>query len=310
MADIVISEFMDQPAVDQLASDYSVLYEPDLFERPQKLHEALARARALIVRNRTRVDQPLLDAAPDLEAIGRLGVGLDNIDIAACEVRNIQVLPATGANDASVAEYVIGAALTLWRGVFHATAEVLAGEWPRDRLIGRELAGKRMGLVGFGSIGRMVAQRVRALDMTVVAFDPYVSGDDPAWAEVERCVTLEAVIRNADVVSVHVPLTPFTRGLIGRWALERMKPDAVLINAARGGIVDEAALIEALRAGRLGGAALDVFETEPLTAATAARFKDLPNLLLTPHVAGPTRESNARVAAVTAANVRRVLEGG
>jgi (S)-sulfolactate dehydrogenase len=310
MAEIVISEFMDRAAVDHLSADFDVLFEPDLHERLDQLHAALAGARALIVRNRTQVDQRLLDAAPRLEAIGRLGVGLDNVDVQACRAREIHVLPATGAADVSVAEYVLAMALILVRGVFFATDAVLRGEWPREQLIGRELAGKRLGLVGLGSIGRVVARKASALDMTVAAFDPYVSGDDPAWTEVERCLTLEALVERADVVTVHVPLTPFTRGLIGRWTFARIKPGAVLINAARGGIVDETALIEALRSGRLGGAALDVFEQEPLSAEAAARFQDLPNLVLTPHVAGPTVESNGRVSALIADNVRRVLHGG
>jgi (S)-sulfolactate dehydrogenase len=310
MAEIVISEFMDRAAVNDLSADFDVLFEPSLYERPDQLHAALAGARALIVRNRTQVDQALLDKAPRLEGIGRLGVGLDNIDVQACRARDIQVLPATGAADVSVAEYVLAMALILVRGVFFATEDVLRGDWPRERLIGRELAGKRMGLVGLGSIGRVVAHKARALDMTVAAFDPYVSGDDPAWSEVERCLTLEALVERADVVSVHVPLTPFTRGLIGPWAFARIKPGAVLINAARGGIVDEPALIEALRSGRLGGAALDVFEQEPLSAEAAARFQGVANLVLTPHVAGPTVESNVRVSALIADNVRRLLQGG
>jgi (S)-sulfolactate dehydrogenase len=309
MAEIVISEFMDRAAVDDLSADFDVLFEPSLCERPDQLHAALAGARALIVRNRTQVDQRLLDKAPRLEGIGRLGVGLDNIDVQACRARDIQVLPATGAADVSVAEYVLAMALILVRGVFFATQDVLRGAWPRERLIGRELAGKRMGLVGLGSIGRVVAHKARALDMTVAAFDPYVSGDDPAWSEVERCLTLEALVERTDVVSVHVPLTPFTRGLIGPWAFARIKPGAVLINAARGGIVDETALIEALRSGRLGGAALDVFEQEPLSAEAAAKFHGVADLILTPHVAGPTVESNVRVSALIADNVRRLLQG-
>jgi (S)-sulfolactate dehydrogenase len=310
MAEIVISEFMDEAAVGDLSADFDVLFESDLHERTDQLRAALASARALIVRNRTQVDQRLLEAAPRLEAIGRLGVGLDNIDVEACRAREIHVLPATGAADVSVAEYVLAMALILVRGAFFATDAVLRGEWPRERLIGRELAGKRLGLVGLGSIGRVVAQKARALDMTVAAFDPYVSGDDPAWSELVRCLTLETLVEGADVVSVHVPLTPFTRRLIGPWTFARIRPGAVLVNAARGGIVDETALIEALRSGRLGGAALDVFEQEPLSAEAAARFQGLPNLVLTPHIAGPTVESNVRVSALVADNVRRALQGG
>lgn len=310
MAEIVISEFMDQAAVDDLAADYDVLYDRALFGQPAELAAALNEARALIVRNRTEVRGPVLDAAERLQAIGRLGVGLDNIDLEICAQRGIQVLPARGANDVSVAEYVIAVALILLRGVFFATTDVLRGDWPRERLIGREIAGKHMALVGYGSIARVVATKARALEMTVSAYDPHLPADDPAWADVARATDLAQLLATADIVSLHLPLLPETRGLIDRRTLAAMQPGAILINAARGGIVDETALCDALRANRLGGAALDVFEHEPLGADPAAKFADLPNLILTPHIAGPTAESNVRVSAVTAANVRRALEGG
>jgi (S)-sulfolactate dehydrogenase len=310
VAEIVISEFMERAAVDDLSGDYEVVYEPTLFERPDELCALLARARALIVRNRTEVRGAVLAAGDRLEAIGRLGVGLDNIDVAACAARGIAVLPARGANDVSVAEYVIATALLLLRGAWFATAEVLRGAWPRERLIGHEIAGRQLGLVGYGSIARVVAAKARGLDMTVAAYDPYVRKGEPAWHGIRYCQTLEQLMAVADIVSVHVPLLPATRGLIDAAALAAMKPGAVLINAARGGIVDEAAVVEALRAGRLAGAALDVFEEEPLTVEAARRFEQVPNLILTPHIAGRTAECDVRVSAVTAANIRRALEGG
>lgn len=307
MADVVIAEFMDPAAVEQLAAEFRVLFDATLHERPAELCAVLPEARALIVRNRTQVKGAVLDAGGRLEAIGRLGVGLDNIDLEACRARGIAVLPATGANDQSVAEYVLAAALILIRGAFFATEAVCRGAWPRERLIGHELGGRRIGLVGFGAIGRLVARKARALEMTVAAFDPHIDAADPAWAEVARCRTLEELLASADVVSIHVPLLPGTRGLIGDAAIGCMKPHAILINTARGGVVDDAALVGALREGRLAGAALDVFEQEPLTEQAARRFANTPNLLLTPHIAGITWESNARVSAVTAAAVRRVL---
>ena len=178
--------------------------------------------------------------------------------------------------------------------------------------MGREIAGKRLGLVGFGAIARETAKRAVALGMSVSAFDPYVTPDSPAWDQPWGRIepsSLEPLIAGSDVVSLHVPLTPETRNLIGTAAIARMKPDAVLINAARGGVVDEAAVAEALRAGRLGGAALDVFEAEPVTAERGAVFAGCPNLVLTPHVAGVTVESNVRVSWVTVENVRKHLAG-
>ena len=302
---IVISEFMDEAALEGVAAD--LLYDPTLVDARPRLLAEVAGADALIVRNRTQVDRELLDAAPALRAVGRLGVGLDNIDLEECERRGVSVHPATGANTASVAEYVIAAALLLVRGAFFSNPAMLAGEWPRGRLgQGGEVGGRVMGLVGYGGIGRAVGARARALCMDVAAHDPQLPPDDPAWREAER-MDLPTLLERADVVSLHVPLLPATRHLIDAAALARMKPTAVLINTARGGVVDEAALTAALREGRLRGAALDVFEDEPLTAEATRRFEGVPNLVLTPHVAGVTAEANVRVSRLTIGNVLGAL---
>jgi (S)-sulfolactate dehydrogenase len=309
LADIVISEFMDEAAVEGLRDGFSVLYDPALVDDPEGLRTALKAARALIVRNRTRVTAALLAASPQLEAVGRLGVGLDNIDMAACRAGGVKVFPATGANDQAVAEYVIAAALILLRGAYHAGEAMLAGGWPRQTLMGREAAGKTLGLIGFGGIARQVAARARPLGMRLAASDPFVSADDPAWQGIARHETLESLLPVCHAISLHVPLTEGTRDLIDAKALAALRPGAVLINTARGGVVDEAALAASLRRGHLGGAALDVFAEEPLSAAAAAPFAGLANVILTPHIAGVTVEANVRVSALTAENVRRVLEG-
>ncbi len=307
MSTIVISEFMDEAAVAELGRHHPTTYDQTLVDRPQALAALLAEARALVVRNRTQVRGALLEAAPGLEAVGRLGVGLDNIDLDACKARGIAVFPASGANDLSVAEYVMTTALMLLRGAYEARVRMLAGEWPRHALIGRELAGRTMGLVGLGSIARLVKAKALALGMTVAAFDPFLPNGDPAWDKVRKC-GLDELLGLADVVSLHVPLTDATRNLIDETALRRMRPDAILVNAARGGVVDEAALGEALRQGRLGGAALDVFAVEPLTREAAAAFADAPNLVLTPHIAGVTVESNVRVSSLIASRILAALE--
>lgn len=304
---ILVTEFMDEAALATLA-DFAVDYRPDLHADRPALAAAVATADALVVRNRTQVDAALIEAAPRLRAVGRLGVGLDNIDVATCEARGIAVLPATGANAISVAEYVIAAAMALVRGAFLSNADMLAGRWPRAALGGGgELAGRTMGLVGLGDTAQAVAARAAALGMDVAAFDPHRPADDPAWRTAARTADLATLLGRADVLSLHVPLTPETRMMIDAAAIGRMKDRAVLVNTARGGIVDEAALADALREGRLGGAALDVFATEPLTPEAAAIFADVPNLVLTPHVAGVTAESNVRVSRVTAENVKRAL---
>lgn len=306
MADIVITEFMDEAAIREHLAGRDVLYDPKLVDDPARLQAALADARALIVRNRTQVRPALLAHAPRLRVVGRLGVGLDNIDLEACRARDVAVYPATGANDLSVAEYVITAALVLLRRSWFVTDAVVAGRWPRTQCMGRELSGKRLGLVGYGAIARETAARARALGMSVAAYDPHLPAAHAAWHGTES-LALDALLATSDVVSLHVPLTPETRRMIDARALGLMKPDAILVNAARGGVVDEDALVAALKAQRLGGAALDVFESEPLDATAGAKFAGVPNLLLTPHVAGVTEESNVRVSGVTAAAVVRHL---
>jgi (S)-sulfolactate dehydrogenase len=304
---IVISEFMDDSAVADLAGRFDVRYDKDLVDRRSVLVAELRDADGLIVRNRTQVDAVLLAAAPKLRVVGRLGVGLDNIDTAACAARGIEVIPATGANAQAVAEYVIGAAMLLLRGAYAATADVAAGRWPRAALSdGRELAGTTLGLIGFGGIGRLTGRLGRALGMRAIGFDPQLPTSSNVWRDDDtRARMLDEVVTEADVVSLHVPLTPATRNLMDASRLATMKPDAILINTSRGGVVDETALADALRSGRLGGAGLDVFEREPLPEASV--FAGCPNLLLTPHIAGVTRESNTRVSALIAKKVAAAL---
>lgn len=308
MPDIVITEFMEEGAVASLSERYDTLYDPELVGKPDEMASRLAGARALIVRNRTQVDETLLAGAGALRLVGRLGVGLDNIALEACRARDIAVIPASGANDDSVAEYVIAGTLMLRRGAYFDTADVAAGQWPRTRLMaGREVLGATLGLVGFGAIARAVARRAAALDMRLLAHDPHVAEDDPAWRELNVAPrSLNALLDEADVVSLHVPLSAGTRKLIDAAALARMKPDAVLINSARGGVVDEAALADALRSQRLGAAMLDVFDTEPLPGG--GPLAGVPNLILTPHIAGVTQESNVRVSRMIADKVSAALE--
>lgn len=308
MADIVISEFMDEPAVDNLRRDYDVLYEPTLVDQTDDLVKAVQGASALIVRNRTQVRGAVLEAGVKLKVIGRLGVGLDNIDLEGCEARDIAVLPASGANDLAVKEYVIAGLLLLFRGAYHASDDMVAGLWPRENLIKREISGRSLGLIGFGDIARDVAVAAQALGMVVSAYDPFVTGNDLIWQAMEVTnATLEHILSESDAISLHVPLTDGTKKFINANALSLMKPEAFLINSARGGVVDEAALASALKEGKLAGAMLDVFEQEPLLADSV--FAGVPNIILTPHIAGVTEDSNVRVSAVTVKNVRNVLEG-
>ncbi len=307
MARIVIAEFMDERAVAQLAAGHDVLYDAVLVDDAARLAHEAAGAEALIVRNRTQVRGPLLAAMTRCTVVGRLGVGLDNIDVEACAARRIAVIPATGANALSVAEYVIGAAMLLLRGAYGASADTAAGRWPRAALSnGREIAAKTLGLVGFGSIGRRTATLAKAVGLRVVACDPALPAGDPAYADAGvEPMALDALVAAADIVSLHVPLVDATRGLFDAARIAAMRRGAILINTARGGIVDEAAVAAALRSGHLGGAALDVFAREPLGAGNP--FAECPNLLLTPHIAGVSAESNERVSYLVAEKVLEAL---
>jgi (S)-sulfolactate dehydrogenase len=300
---LVICEFMDDASVAKLAADFDTLYDPTLVDRRPELLAALANADGLIVRNRTQVDRALLEAALRLRVVGRLGVGLDNIDLPACEGRQIAVIPATGANARAVAEYVIGTAMALLREAYTRSTETASGSWPRAALSnGRELFGKTLGLIGFGGIGQLTASLAHALGVAVIAHDPMIAPDAPIWKKSgTKPKTLDELLAQADIVSLHVPLTDQTRNLIDKNALSKMKAGAILINTARGGIIDEAALGNALRSGHLGGAAIDVFHQEPLPVGNV--LADAPNLILTPHIAGVTTESNTRVSALIAERV-------
>ncbi|MEP6656379.1 MAG: hydroxyacid dehydrogenase [Betaproteobacteria bacterium] len=304
---IVITEFMDEAAVSMLEARHETLYDQDLVDRPDELRDRVATATALIVRNRTQVNSRLLAAAPVLKIVGRLGVGLDNIDVEACRARAIEVIPATGANALAVAEYVVASAMILLRGTYASTDAVAAGRWPRAALSnGRELGGKTLGIVGFGDVGRSVARLARGVGMRVIGTDAQLPANASVWTEGNVLPRdLDVLLGEADVVTLHVPLTAATRNLIDAARLARFRRDAVLINTARGGVVDEAALAAALREGSLGGAAVDVFADEPLAAGSP--LADCPNLLLTPHVAGLSLESNARVAGLIADKVAAAL---
>ncbi len=305
---ILITEFMDDDAVATLSARHEVVYDPKLVDDPARLLKMASQADVLIVRNRTQVRGELLDALKRCKAVGRLGVGLDNIDVQSCEQRSIQVIPATGANALSVAEYVVTSSLMLLRGAYASTAEVANGKWPRQALsAGREVSGKTIGLIGFGMIGQLTARLATALGMEAIAFDAMMDADHPVFADGQVAFAgLDQLIKTADVISLHVPLVESTRGLFDAARIASMKPGAVLVNTARGGIVDEVALAAALRSGQLGGAAIDVFADEPLKPSP--HFQDCPNLLLTPHIAGVSAESNQRVSALIAERIIEVLQ--
>lgn len=306
MPDIVIAEFMDEEPVEDLKARYSVHWDKTLCERPEEIKTLIPDAVALIVRNRTPVSDDLLSAGPNLKVLGRLGVGLDNIDVEACERRDVTVCPATGSNNVSVAEYAVCAAMLLLRRSFFANDDVLAGKWPRNENVGREARGKTLGLFGYGMTGQSAARMARGLEMVAIAHDPHLPADAEGWQYAES-VSFDDLLARSDVLSVHTPLLPETRDRINADAMSRMKKGACLINTARGGIINEDDLVAALTSGQIGGAALDVFADEPLSKEDAAKFAGVPNFIMTPHISGVTEESNTAISRITVDNVLRVL---
>ncbi|MCW5575150.1 MAG: hydroxyacid dehydrogenase [Burkholderiales bacterium] len=298
---------MDVAAVDSLRQKFDVLYDQALVERRPQMLGALQDATGIIVKERTQVDRDLLAHAKQLRVVGRLGVGLDNIDLPACRERDIAVFPATGANATSVAEYVICASLMLLRpGAYGSTDRVASGRWPQKEVRGgRELDRKTMGVIGLGAIGQAVARLARGLGMRVIAWAPTKAPEVFSGLGVER-VEMDRLLAEADIVTLHIPLTDKTRGFISKERIAAMRQGAVLINTARGGIVDDAALVDALKAGRLGGAAIDVFDAEPLPGDSVFAG-GAPNLVLTPHIAGGTVESTERRGSVVAQKVSDYL---
>jgi len=262
------------------------------------LAAALEGCAAILIRSATRVTAEVIAGAPSLKLVVRAGTGLDNVDTAAAKARGIEVRNTPAANAVSVAELTLGMMLAFERHLPAAAASLREGRWEKSRFAGREIAGRTLGLVGFGRIGREVAVRARAFDMAVWASDPLIASW-PAGFEWVRRAALDELLAGADYVSLHLPLTADTRGLIGAEALARMKPDAVLIHAARGGVVDEAALHAALAGGRLRGALLDVFESEP--PGESPLFA-LPQVLATPHLGASTRDAQVR-AGIEAADI-------
>ena len=300
---ILITEFMDQQAVNELRQKFEVIHKPDAFAQPEQLVSELENALALIVRNQTKVTKALLNLAPQLKVVGRLGVGLDNIHLDACKARGIKVIPATGANAHSVAEYVVVAAVSLLRRLPAASQGMRVKGWCRaESSNGQEAPSRRLGIVGLGDIGCRVAQLARGLGFECFGHDPYLK---EAPAQIQH-LGLDDLLETCDVITIHVPYTQATASMFNAQTITAMRPGSILINTSRGGIVDENALLEALQSGHLAGAAIDVFETEPLPAPTA--LANLENVIVTPHISGVTQDSNQRVSHVIAQRVAHELD--
>ncbi|HVP38969.1 MAG TPA: hydroxyacid dehydrogenase [Candidatus Saccharimonadales bacterium] len=303
-ARVLVSDAVAPATLEALkAAGLEVNYLPK--HTPEELRAAVPEAEGWIVRSATKATAELIEAAPKLRAIGRAGAGVDNVDVAAATRRGVLVMNVPGGSTLAVAELTFALLLALVRHVSRAHASLREGRWEKSAFLGTQLSGKTLGLVGVGRIGRAVAARAQAFGMQVLGCDPKLAGSPPPpgveWVE------LDALLTRADVVSLHVPLSPQTRGLIGAAQFARMKPGALLVDCARGGVVDEAALAEALRSGRLAGAALDVFETEPPPAGHP--LLGLPNVVATPHLGASTVEAQEGVGVTIAAQLADALLG-
>jgi D-3-phosphoglycerate dehydrogenase len=304
---VLLAEELSPATIDALGPDFDVR-SVDGTDRPALL-SALADANAVLIRSATKIDEEALAAAPRLQVVARAGVGLDNVDIKAATTAGVMVVNAPTSNIISAAELTIGHILSLARHIPAGNASLAAGQWKRSAYTGTELFEKTVGIIGLGRIGALIAARLQAFDMRVVAYDPYVTSARAQQLGVQL-VTLDELLAGSDFVTIHMPKTPETTGMIGTEQFRAMKPSAYIVNVARGGLIDEAALHEALTTGEIAGAGLDVFTSEPpAEGGTARALLSLPNVVVTPHLGASTDEAQEKAGVSVARSVRLALGG-
>jgi D-3-phosphoglycerate dehydrogenase len=299
---VLVNDPIDKEAVENLKGKHDV----DVKELGRdELLEAIGEYEALIVRSRTKVPKEVIDRGAKLKVVAMAGIGVDHIDVAHATTKNIAVVNAPAGSTYSVAELAIGLIIALSRLVSKADSSMKAGLWEKKKLKGAELHGKTLGLIGIGRIGREVAERAKCFGMKLLAYDPYVPSDQMTEIGVQPA-ELEELLANSDYVSVHAAFTPETKGLVNLERMKKMKSAAYIVNTARGGIIDEKDLYDALKENVIAGAALDVFAEEPLKDSPLAR---LDNIILTPHIGANTREAQKKAGVTVAEDVLRVLAG-
>jgi|TARA_B110000211_G_scaffold109029_1_gene126462 phosphoglycerate dehydrogenase-like enzyme len=306
MKKILITEFMEQESVDIISDAFDVIYDPTLHENLESISSQIAAVDAVIVRNKTQLTEALLLKAKKLTFVGRLGVGLDNIDTEFCSNNNIFVQPATGMNADSVAEYVIACSLSLLKNIPISHNGTVSGQWPRTSIKSRELGGKTLGLLGFGVIGKKVSRLAQVFGANVIAYDPFVSLSDADSLGV-TLTTQDELFRLSDVISIHLPLTDETRDLMNLSSFNKMKKSPIVINSSRGSIVNEEDLLKAYNENLINGFALDVYNSEPIKEKLYKEITSSMNCILTPHTSGVTAESNVRVSQFIADKVINFL---
>ena len=294
MINILITEFIDPEALKILSKDFNVIYKKDIWENFDYLKKEINKFEGIIVRNKTNLNQSILEKAENLKYIGRLGVGLDNIDTEYCKKNNIFVQPATGMNADSVAEYVISSSLSLLKKTKLINAKTQNGQWPRTSIATNELKGKILGLIGFGDIAKKVLKLINAFEVTTISFDPFITSQEMEEHNVKK-VTFENILSLADIISIHVPLNNETKYLFDKKTFQKMNNKPIIINSSRGGIINETDLLEAYKNNYISGFALDVYEHEPVNKIFLKNITNDMNCILSPHIAGVTEESNTRV---------------
>ena len=294
MIKILITEFMNQSAIDLLNKKFDIIYDNKLWNKEKLLEKNIQEVDCIVVRNKTQLNSSVLLKAKKLKFIGRLGVGLDNIDTNFSELKNIKVQIATGMNADSVAEYVINCSLSLLRKLPNLNTKTLKGEWPRTTISSNELQGKTLGIIGFGLIGRKVANLATAFGVNILAYDPYLNQND-FEKNIIKLTTLEKIFSMADIISIHLPLSENTLNLINQNSFLKMKNKPLIINSSRGGIINEEDLLDAYFKKHISGFAIDVYQNEPVEKNFLNKIKPDMNCILTPHIAGITEESNERV---------------
>ena len=291
---ILITEFIDKNSLVELNNTFEIKFDEELWAKNEELKEMIKDYDGLIVRNKTQVNKDVLFNAKNLKFIGRLGVGLDNIDTEFCKIKNIHIQPATGMNADSVAEYVISTSMSLLKKIPIFHNGTVKGDWPRTTIKSAEIKGKCIGIVGFGTIGRKVADYCLNNSLNILAHDPYVKKIDEN-KENYKLSSLEDIFQSADIISLHLPLTEETKNLINKSSFPKMQKQPIIINTSRGGVVNENDLIDAYNQNLISGFALDVFENEPIKNDLYEKITPEMNCVLTPHISGVTTESNIRV---------------
>ena len=304
---ILITEFMEDTSVEILKKNFDVTVDKSLSLNHNELKKIISNFDILIVRNKTQVNKEILKNASSLKFIGRLGVGLDNIDTEYCRNNNIHVQPATGMNADSVAEYVINSSLSLLKNVPLMHQETSLGNWPRTSISSRELNGKIFGLMGFGLIAKKVSTLAKIFNAHIIAYDPFIDSSIANKFNI-KLVDMHEIFEKADVISIHLPLTPTTKNLLNYDAFTKMKKQPIIINSSRGSIINEDDLLRAYDEKLISGFALDVYETEPAPKIFLNSIKDNTNCILTPHIAGVTEESNIRVSDFIANSVKEFFK--